>query len=135
MLALAVAGSPWWARILALVVAGVFWVSAAAKLRDRSGTARSFHELGLVSPVALAWLIPVLELLTAITLLVWPVGGAVVGLALLVGFTVVILGVIHSGATVSCACFGATASAPVGWGSVVRNAILIALLVAVALAG
>lgn len=128
-------GSPWWVRLLALLVAVVFWISAAAKLRDRPGTARSFAEMGLVAPVALAWFIPVLELVSAFGLIVWPAVGAAVALALLVGFTVVILGVIRSGAVVSCACFGATASAPVGWRSVVRNVALIALATAVLLGG
>lgn len=135
ILAVAWPQSPWWVRVLALVVAAVFGVSAAAKLRDREGTARSFAELGLVAPVGLAGLIPVLELLTAVALIALPVVGAFLALGLLVAFTVVILGVIRSGATVSCACFGATSSSPVGWGSVVRNLLLVGLVTTIVLAG
>lgn len=135
MTAIAWPGSPWWARLVAGAVALVFSVSAATKLRDRPGTARSFAELGLVAPTELAWLVPVLEILTAIVLVVAPVAGAVIALGLLVAFTAVILGVIRSGAAVRCACFGATSVAPVGWGSVVRNLVLIGLAGSVAVAG
>lgn len=119
--------------LASLLLAAVFGWSALAKLRDVPGTVESFRAMGLRRPLFLARVIPVVELGVGVWILLAPWVGASLAFAMLVGFTLVILSVIRSGVVVRCACFGATSAAPLGWGGVVRNLILMALSVVVAL--
>ncbi len=104
--------------------------AAVAKLRDPAATRRSFDELGLRAPGVAAIVVPVVELLVAVALVLWPPVGGAAAIVLLVAFTVVLVRVVMSGARVPCACFGATATSPVGWPDVARNLGLLALAVA-----
>jgi hypothetical protein len=117
-------------RAAAVALAIVFAWAAVAKAADREGTADAFGALGLRGPAALALAVPVAELVTAVALVLVPVGGAFGALFLLVAFTVVLAGVVRRGVPVSCACFGAVstrAADPVSLRSLVRNLVLLAL--------
>ena len=125
--------------VLRLGLAAVFVVSAWAKIADRAGFRSSLAGFGVpggLRPV-LASLIPVVELLIAGGLL--PAGSAwfaaVTALGLLAVFTVVITVSLARGRRPECHCFGKLSSAPVGWGSVVRNVALIAAAAVVTGAG
>ena len=101
-----------WARI---AVGVVLLVAGAAKLAERPSRA----------PRALPWV----ELLLG-GLLVAGVGGratAVPAFVLLAVFTVVVWQRLQSGDTAPCGCFGELSRRPVGYGTVARNLVLLAL--------
>jgi hypothetical protein len=124
------------ARVAATVLAAVFTWSALAKLVRRDETAEAFRSLGLRRPADLAVAVPVLELFVVLELIIMPLVGGYGALFLLVAFTVVLVGVIRRGVPVACACFGAVSTRraePVSWRSLVRNGVLVALAVVVAI--
>ena len=103
-----------------LVLAGVFAVAGAAKLRDGAGTRSTLEDFGLpaalVAPGAL--LLPLAELTVAGLLLFDPtaVAGAVGALVLLGAFMVGITVNLAQGRRPDCNCFGQLHSKPVGPG-------------------
>lgn len=114
-----------------LLLAAVFLVSGLGKLLDRKGTRRAVIDFGtpvrLASPVALV--LPVSELAVAAALLPeasarWGVLGAI---SLLAVFSVGIAINIAKGRRPDCHCFGQFHSAPIGWGTLVRNGLLAAV--------
>lgn len=114
----------------AAVLAGVFAVSAVAKLRDPAAFRAAVRAFGVpaaaVGPVARA--VPVGEAVVAV-LLVPPPTRAVALVAaalLLVAFSVGIVRVLRRGVPTRCACFGRS-GAPVAPRHVVRNAALVAV--------
>lgn len=109
------------ASAAAIAVALVFAWSAVAKLATRARTVESFTELGLVAPSALVPLVVVAELAAAALLVLVPVVGAMVGVFLLVAFSVVLLRALRTGLVVSCACFGATSDRAVSPLDLARN--------------
>ncbi len=115
------------ASILAVVVAATLVAAAVAKLRTPARTAADFTALGLPAPQLLARVVPAVEVAVAVALLVAPGWGALAAVALLVLFTLLLVGLIRSGQPISCACFGTVSDEPVSWVEVVRN---VALLVA-----
>lgn len=123
-------------RLPAAALAAVFAVASAAKLRNRDDTAATFRSLELRQPERLAFVVPVAEVVAAVELMVMPVVGAAIALLLLAAFTVVLVRIVRRGVPVRCACFGAvtTQTGPVGWGSVVRNVVLLTLAFVVFLA-
>lgn len=123
-----VAGS---AAACGLGLAIVFLAAALSKMGRRSAVTESFAAMGLVAPEALAVLVPILELATAVLLVLWPLGGAGLALLLLVAFTVVLARLVASGVSVGCACFGSTSNAPVSFVELVRNAGLMMMAIAV----
>ena len=122
---------PSWLTVLRLALAGVFVVAAWAKLRHPESTRTDIAALGLpnrmVAPVSFG--LPVVELVVAALLLIEPLHeiGSVAALGLLGLFTAVLMTNLLRGRRPACACFGALASAPIGWTSVGRN---VALMVA-----
>lgn len=116
-------------RAAALVLAGVFVGAALAKLRRRPATEASFRDLRLPAPATLAVAVPTVEALVAALLVAQPRVGAALALALLAGFSIVIVRAVAAGADVPCACFGSTAQRPVSTRELVRNAALAALAV------
>ena len=116
------------AVISRLCLAAVFAIAGFAKLRDADGFRRSFGDFGVPEAIApmVARLVPVAELVCAILLL--PVAsawwGATGGLALLALFTLTICPNLLRGRAPQCHCFGHSNSAPVGWNTVVRYALL-----------
>jgi hypothetical protein len=126
------------ARVVAGVLAAALLWAGAAKAVSRDATADAFGSLGLRWPGPLSVLVPAAEAGCAVALIVVPVGGATAALFLLVAFTAVLVSVIRRGVPVGCACFGAVSAdpdRPVAWGSVARNAGLIALALFVVAVG
>lgn len=116
---------------LRLILAGVFGLAAVAKLLDRPGSRQSMREFGvpagLSGPLAIG--LPVAELACAVALIpgAYAWWGAVGGLVLLAAFTVAILVNLARGRTPDCHCFGRIHSEPVGWPTVARNVVLMAM--------
>jgi hypothetical protein len=110
-------------RIAAVLLAAVFAWSGVAKLVRRPDLTR----LGL--PAATWWVVSLVELALAVTLLVSPAWGGVVALALLTGFTAFL--VARRGSDAGCGCFGSASTKPISNVDLARNA---ALLVVAAIA-
>lgn len=124
------------ARVL---LAAVFVISAVAKIRNREESREAIARFGLPSPVArvLAPALPVAELASAGLLLSADpaaAAGAVLGLVLLLAFTVAIVVNLLRGNRFDCHCFGQLGGSQISWWTVARNIGLL-VLAAVALVG
>lgn len=115
------------AIVAALILAVVFVVAAAAKLRAGAATAADFASLGLPRPELWATAVPVVELATAAVLAIAPGWGGVLSFALLSAFTTNLALVLRSGRVASCACFGGASTSQVSARHLVRNGVLLAL--------
>ena len=113
--------------VSAVVLAVVLAWAAIAKLRTPALTVESFRAMGV--PVALARLVPVVELVLAVGLVVLPAPAGVAAAPVLVAFTMVLMRAIGRGVTVGCNCFGSSRSEPVSSVELVRNAMLLGLAV------
>ncbi|MDQ3224199.1 MAG: redoxin domain-containing protein [Gemmatimonadota bacterium] len=117
--------------IARLLLAGVFAVAGAAKLVDPSGSRQAMRDFGV--PVRLAaplgFLLPLAEIAVAVALV--PKGsawwGALGALALLLLFVIGIGANMARGKRPDCHCFGPLHSAPAGWTTLARNAVLAAI--------
>jgi methylamine dehydrogenase accessory protein MauD len=124
---------------LRLMLALVFLIAAAAKLRDRDGSRAAVGAFGVPEGVAgaIALALPLAEL-TATVLLVPAAtarAGAGLAAALLVVFCAAIARSMARGEAPDCHCFGALHSAPAGPRTLARNAFLSAAAVVVVAAG
>ena len=132
------AHAPAWARFAVaasgLAVAGVFLRAAWPKLLDPGAFALMVFRYqtlpdGAINLVAL--ILPWIELICAVALLAIPrwrsaAGALIVGM--LVVFTVLLISTIIRGIDISCGCFSVDAeAATIGWSSVIRNVVLVAL--------
>ena len=114
--------------VAALTLAGIFGLAGITKLRDLQGTRTAVRAFG--GPVAIvpvvALVLPLVELAVAMSLLVpmARVMGTVGALGLLVLFSVVIAVNLARGKKPECHCFGQLHSAPTGWKTLARNALL-----------
>ncbi len=117
--------------IARLLLAVVFVVAALAKFLDSTGSRTSMVEFGipvlLARPMAL--LLPVLELacagaLISVTFARW---GAIGAMAMLLSFISAIAINLMRGRRPDCHCFGQLHSSPIGWATLVRNAVLAGL--------
>ena len=114
--------------IVRLLLALVFLVAGWAKLRDRAGSRQAFVDFGfpdrLARPFAAA--LPVIELTVALLLLFsrTTLIAAIVTLFLLLSFIAVMTYNLAKGRKPDCHCFGQSHSTPIGWSTVVRNAVL-----------
>lgn len=115
------------ARVAALALAVVFVVAAGAKTRSPRATAEELAELRLRFPTALARLLPAVELVVAVALIASPPWGGVLAFAVLAAFTAVLAGVVRSGRSVSCRCFGGLSTKPISRWSLARNGLLLAV--------
>jgi thiol-disulfide isomerase/thioredoxin len=122
-----------------LGLAGVFFIAGVAKLVDRRGSRQALLDFGVpprVTP-ALGMALPLAELAVAVALL--PVVSAWLGAAgafsLLLLFVFGIGANLAAGRTPDCHCFGQLHSAPAGWLTLVRNAVLAAIAGFVVLEG
>jgi len=117
--------------LIRLVLAGIFAVSGVAKLADRAGSRQAMTDFGVPHSLAAPFgiLLPLAELAVAITLLpastAW--WGALGALALLLLFVAGIGANLARGRKPDCRCFGQLHSAPAGWSTLARNAVLAAL--------
>ncbi len=111
-----------------LALALVFLVAGVAKLRDQPGARQAIVDFGLPAPLArpLALLLPLGELVVAVavvpTATAW--WGALALLALLVAFSVGIGANLARGRRPACHCFGQVGAGPIGWQTLLRNAVL-----------
>jgi hypothetical protein len=116
--------------VAACLLAGVFAWAGVEKLRRPAETARAFTALGLRGAASLARAVPIVELVLAVALVTVPAVGGAVALALLAGFTVLLVGTVRAGRDVGCGCFGTASRRPVSFVDVVRNGLLAVLAVA-----
>jgi uncharacterized membrane protein YphA (DoxX/SURF4 family)/thiol-disulfide isomerase/thioredoxin len=113
-----------------LFLAAVFLLAGVSKLKDRTGSSKASGDFGL--PQALtrpfSFLLSVVEILVSLALvpvdLAWY--GACGALALLIVFIIGIGINLARGRRPDCNCFGQLHSAPIGWPTLARNAILAA---------
>ena len=114
-----------------LVLAAVFAVAGLAKLADRAGTRQALRNFGIPAALAspLGVLLPLAELAVAVALVPRPSAwwGAAGALALLLLFVVGIGINLARGRKPDCHCFGQIYSAPIGWPTLARNAVLAAV--------
>jgi peroxiredoxin/uncharacterized membrane protein YphA (DoxX/SURF4 family) len=114
-----------------LILSAVLAAAGLAKLADRVGSREAIAGFGVPARLAtpLAILLPVVELAVAVALI--PTGsawaGAVGALALLLLFIAAIALNLARGHKPDCRCFGQLHSSPVGWRTLVRNALLAAV--------
>ncbi|MFV0259637.1 MAG: MauE/DoxX family redox-associated membrane protein [Acidimicrobiales bacterium] len=120
------------AQLAAVVLAVVLAVAAVAKLIRPRRTREDLAGLGLVATPALAVIVPVIELTTAVLLVLRPAWGGVMAFALIAAFTAVLVQVIRSGRVARCACFGSLGNEVVSRSGVIRNAFLLVLAVTAA---
>jgi peroxiredoxin len=122
-----------------LVLAATFLIAAPIKLADRDGSRRMLVDFGVPSRPAsiLALGLPLIELAIALALLLVASAwfGAVGALCLLAAFIVVIAANLARGRKPLCNCFGQIHSAPIGWTTLARNAVLASLAALVAWEG
>lgn len=122
-----------------LILSTVFAIAGTVKLADQAGTRRTLVAFGLSETLTplVALLLPLSEL--AVTALLLPAttaaAGAVVALALLLVFCAAIAVAMAHGRAPDCHCFGQLRSAPAGWSTLVRNAVLASLAAFVIVAG
>jgi uncharacterized membrane protein YphA (DoxX/SURF4 family) len=116
-----------WVAPVALAV--VFAWAGGAKFADLQGTQEGFRALGLSQPEPRAIQVATFEIVTAVLLIVAPIGGALVALALLAVFTFTLVRLLRSGVTAPCRCFGGVRTRPIAWTDLARNAVLAALAV------
>lgn len=125
--------------IARLLLAAVFVVAALTKLTDRDGTRRAVVGFGVPERLAppLAAALPISEL--AIAALLIPTAtawwGALGALALLALFVAGIAVNMARGRTPDCHCFGQLYSEPIGWSTLGRNAVLVAIAAAIIVRG
>ena len=121
------------------VLFGVFAIAGTAKLFDRRGARRAITDLGVPARLAgpAVALLPVVELMLATALLFAPPARlAAVGIIGLLGlFSILVAGTLRRGESPDCHCFGQMGGGPVGRGTLVRNAVLAAVALAVAAGG
>lgn len=124
-----------------VILAGIFTVAGAAKLRDRAGTidaVRAFEmgvPVGWLRPISV--LLPLAELLAAASLLQGQAAraGAILSVGMLAVFSVAITGNLARGRAPACNCFGQASEAPISARTLLRNGVLIALSLLVAWQG
>lgn len=128
-----------WILIARFALAAIFSVAALGKLADLERSRRAVEGFGVSARLArpFASLLPLIEMAIAAALI--PVASAawsaLAAAVLLAVFCAAIVRVLARGETPDCNCFGSLGSAPVGPGTLVRNAALIAVAGFVTVAG
>lgn len=111
-----------------VVLAGIFVAAGVGKLLDLPGSRRALVGFGLSESMAgpAGTLLPVIEIATALALLVRPsaTGGAAVALLLLALFIAGIANALSRGEAPDCHCFGRIHSAPASGKEIARNVVL-----------
>ncbi|OWY62821.1 hypothetical protein B7486_56375 [cyanobacterium TDX16] len=118
-----------------LLLAAVFVAAAVGKLADRQETAVGFGRLGLPASSAMATVVPVAELTTALALALVPVAGGVLAIVVLGSFTGFLADRVNKGVAEPCRCLGGTSTRPVSWEDVLRNGAFLAVALIVVLFG
>jgi peroxiredoxin/uncharacterized membrane protein YphA (DoxX/SURF4 family) len=114
-----------------ILLAAVFVVAGIAKLADRDGSRRALEGFGVPSRFARVGsvVLPLVEVAIAAGLLVGATArwGLTAATGLLAAFVLAIGVTMARGATPDCHCFGELHSAPAGWRTLSRTAVLAAL--------
>ncbi len=122
-----------------LLLAIVFAAAGVGKLRDPAGSRAALEGFGVPQALATpgARALPLAELAAALALAIPAVArwGAVAALLLLLAFIGGIARSMARGEAPDCHCFGQLHSEPAGRGTLVRNAVLAALAIAVVIHG
>lgn len=116
-------------------LAAAFLAAAIAKLRSPETTLDEFTQIGVPAPETARYAIPAIEIAIAGGLIFTPPAAGIAAFVLLVGFTTTLAAIIASGRSVSCACFGAISTEPVGKNQIYRNFVLLGMALVVGLAG
>jgi peroxiredoxin len=125
--------------LVRVFLAGVFGISGIAKLADRGGVRRAIVEFGLPtrSAAPLGGILVCCELSVALMLLFGSLelAGSLGALALLMGFSGIVVRKLARGQSPDCHCFGRLSSGPVGWSTIARNGFFATLATFIALGG
>lgn len=125
--------------VVRLALAAVFLVSSAAKFASLEMSRRAAADLGVPGRAAaiVGTTLPFVELAVAIGLVVTVDGraAAIAAAALLAAFTALLVANLSRGRHPVCRCFGVLRQTPISRGTVVRNVVLFAAAVLVAIAG
>ena len=117
--------------IARLFLALVFGVAGIAKAADKAGSRRAIIDFGVPERLAspLAWCLPFVEILVALSLIPLSTAwwGAMGALVLLLSFTIGIGVSLARGQAPDCRCFGQIHSEPVSWITFGRNLLLAAV--------
>jgi len=105
--------------LCAVMLAAVFVRAGAAKLARPKETSAGFRALGVPKPDWLARLVPVVELVLAVTLMAAPRGGAIGSLLVLGVFTRFLGRALAAGSTAPCNCFGTAHADPISLANLV----------------
>ena len=129
------------ASTMALLLAALFVYAAVGKLLAPRATARDFDALGVPIAFISARLVPIGELVVALTLVATPRVGSVLATLTLAGFTGVIVRAVATGRNVSFGCLGSLwnqgsrqlgsgqAGDPVSAETIVRNLVLVGMAI------
>ncbi len=118
--------------VLRVVVGGVLLAAASQKIQSPKAFALSIDAFGLVPRSlipTLAYLFIWEDILAGglLVLGVWSRAAAVASAGLLAVFIGALASAVLRGLPIDCGCFGALFRGPVGWSSVLRNVVLIAM--------
>jgi uncharacterized membrane protein YphA (DoxX/SURF4 family) len=115
------------AEVCGIAFGVLFVVAGATKLAAGPAWPSQAAGLGVARPVAVA--VPWIELAvgTAVAARLFMPWSAVVAIALLVAFTVLVVARLRAGDHPPCACFGAWSTRPLSWWHVARNVAMIGL--------
>ena len=119
--------------VAAVILGAVFLASGVTKIAAAQQWRSQSAELGVPAPIAVV--VPFIEVVVG-ALLVSQLAlrqVALVAVALLVAFTVVLVVRLLQGRRPPCACFGAWTTKPIGWGDVARNVAFLVLATLLAL--
>jgi uncharacterized membrane protein YphA (DoxX/SURF4 family)/thiol-disulfide isomerase/thioredoxin len=124
---------------LRIVLAVVFAAAGVGKLLDLEGSRRAMQDFGVPERAAPAvgLALPIAELAAAVLLIFAPTAqvGAILAALLLAGFMLGIWNALRKGQQPDCHCFGQIHSAPAGKATLIRNGVLLAAALVVAIGG
>lgn len=133
-----------------LVLAGIFTFAGVMKLADPHLFATAIKKFEIIQPLAdvlgvhaepilewLAFIIPGVEIVCGVALVIglWGRAAALVLFTMLAAFAAGMISVIARGMKIECGCFGEFFGAEVGWSSVVRNLVFMAVAAPVMVRG
>src|SRR4051812_17021942 len=125
--------------VLRVVLAVVFATAGVGKLLDLDGSRRAVADFGVPERAApiVGLLLPIAEFSVAILLIFEPTAqvGAILGALLLAAFMLGIWNALRKGQQPDCHCFGQIHSAPAGRSTLIRNGVLLAAALVVAIGG
>ncbi len=115
--------------VASILLALVFLVSGGSKIA--AGPAWPEQARGLGAPTVVVPVLPWVEIVlgAVLAMRLAPIAAATAALALLVGFTALIVRRLSQGRHPPCACFGSWSAKPLGAGHVARNVGFMALAV------